>query len=328
MGIGGNRMRVPGLARKMWPYKRHKLANLAVVIFRWMVFLPVAYIILYPLLDMLSTSLKTAADVTDPAVVWVPNGIRLDNFKDAMAGLDYWDTLASTLLIYIVSAMVEVFTCAVTAYGFARFKFRFKKIFLGLLMLNIIIPKETIIVSSYMQLKYFDVLGVLRLLEKLFSGNLRFSLLNTPWAFWLPSLFSVGIKAGLFIFIYMQFFKGLPRELEEAAYIDGAGPVRTYLSIIMPSSGVAFLTVSIFSVIWHWNEFYLSSVYMSSQQPLAVKLANLESNLSVLGLNHATSVINGTVMAACLLFILPMLIMFMVLQKNFVQSVDRVGIVG
>jgi multiple sugar transport system permease protein len=186
-----------------------------------------------------------------------------------------------------------------------------------LVLVTIIVPSQMLIIPMYLNFAHFDILGILKLVG---LGHLRPELLNTGLTFWLPSLFGVGVRSGLFIFIYRKFFEGLPRELEEAAYVDGAGPLRTFISVILPSSGVVFLTVTIFSTIWHWNESYMSDMYNKLNPPLAVKLDYVRNELQKDSRSAA--------MAACLLFVLPMLIMYMILQRKFVQSIDRVGIVG
>lgn len=292
------------------------------------VIIPVLYVILYPLFTMVSTSLQSQYQALDPSVVWIPKVITDENYKKALLALDFTKSFWRSIEVNVLSAVIEVATCAVTAYGFARFKFRFKGLLMGLLILSIIVPQEMIAVPTYLQLRYADILGILGALGKLVGAELRPSLINTPWSFWIPSILSVGLRSGLFIFIYMQFYKGLPKELEEAAYIDGAGPFKTFLKIIVPSSGTAIVTVTIFSVIWHWNEYYLSSIYFSSNFPLAVKLATIEETLNVMSLVNSVTNRNGIVMAASLMFILPMLVMYMIVQRKFVKSVDSVGIVG
>lgn len=292
------------------------------------VIIPVLYVILYPLFTMVSTSLQSQYQALDPSVVWIPKVITDENYKKALLALDFTKSFWRSIEVNVLSAVIEVATCAVTAYGFARFKFRFKGLLMGLLILSIIVPQEMIAVPTYLQLRYADILGILGMLGKLVGAELRPSLINTPWSFWIPSILSVGLRSGLFIFIYMQFYKGLPKELEEAAYIDGAGPFKTFLKIIVPSSGTAIVTVTIFSVIWHWNEYYLSSIYFSSNFPLAVKLATIEETLNVMSLVNSVTNRNGIVMAASLMFILPMLVMYMIVQRKFVKSVDSVGIVG
>ena len=295
---------------------------------RMAVIIPVMYVILYPLFTMVSTSLQSQYQALDPSVVWIPKLVTDENYKKALQALDFSNSLFKSLEVNVLSAVIEVATCAVTAYGFARFKFKFKGLLMGLLILSIIVPQEMIAVPTYLQLRYADILGILGFLGKLVGTELRPSLINTPWSFWIPSILSVGLRSGLFIFIYMQFYKGLPKELEEAAYIDGAGPFKTFLKIIVPSSGTAIVTVTIFSVIWHWNEYYLSSIYFSSNFPLAVKLASIEETMNVMALVNSVTNRNGIIMAASLIFIFPMLVMYMIVQRKFVKSVDSVGIVG
>ena len=308
--------------------KRISLSSVANSIVRILIVIPVMYVILYPLFTMISTSLQDQFQVLDPSVVWVPKIATFVNYVTAIDVLDYWQGLLRTLQVNILSAMIEVAVCAVTAYGFARFNFKGKTLFIGILLLNIIIPQEMIAIPTYLQMRYADFMGILGGIGKIIGTEIRPNLIDTPWSFWIPSIFSVGIRAGLFIFIYMQFYKGLPKELEEAAYIDGAGPFKTFLRIIVPSSGVAILTVSIFSIIWHWNEYYLSSLYFSNDFPLAVRLSQIGTTLSTLGVVNSVTSYNGIIMSASLLFILPMLLMYMFLQKKFVKSIDRIGIVG
>ena len=308
--------------------KSSRKTALIVFLIRTAVIIPVLYVILYPLFTMVSTSLQSQYQALDPSVVWIPKIITDENYKKAFVALDFSNSFWRSIEINVLSAVVEVATCAVTAYGFARFKFKFKQILMGLLVLSIIVPQEMIAVPTYLQLRYADILGILGLLSKLIGVELRPSLINTPWSFWVPSILSVGLRSGLFIFIYMQFYKGLPKELEEAASIDGAGPFKTFIKIIVPSSGTAIITVAIFSVIWHWNEYYISSIYFSSDFPLAVKLATIEETMNVMSLVNSVTNRNGIIMAASLMFILPMLVMYMIVQRKFVKSVDSVGIVG
>lgn len=312
---------------KIESIKKSPFSKTGVAVIRWMVIIPVMFVILYPLLSMIVTSLLDQYQVLDPSVIWVPKSPKLDNYEIAIGVLDYWNALWRTFTVCIISALIQVATCSLAAYGFSRFKFKFKGLFLGLLILNMIVPQEMISIPTYLQLRYTDFLGVLEAIGNVIGKDIRPNLLNTVWSFWIPALLSAGIRSGLFIFIYMQFFKGLPKELEEAAYIDGAGPLKTFLRIIIPSSGVAILTITIFSVIWYWNDYYLSSLFFSENFTLAVRISQIESLISAYGVNTVTPV-NGIKMASSILFILPMLLMYMILQKKFVQSVDKIGIVG
>jgi multiple sugar transport system permease protein len=175
-----------------------------------------------------------------------------------------------------------------------------------------------------------DILGIFGLLDTLTGIDLRPNLLGTEAAFYLPSLFSMGLRSGIMIFIYMQFFASFPKELEEAAWIDGAGPIKTFLKIAVPSSGVAITTVLVFSLIWHWNDSMLCSMYLNNEYPLAMQLNMLPTNLTTMGyyLNPETPETLAFQMAGCVLFVTPMLIIYMVLQRKFIESIDRVGITG
>ena len=290
---------------------------------RFFFLLALSYVVLFQLFYMVSYSVRPATDEYNPGVVWIPSVFTMDNFNIAIETLDVYNAAWVSVWYSEVSALIEVFVCAVIAYGFARFEFKEKGIIFFLLLVTIIVPQQMLVVPMYLNYYEFDVLGIVGLLKSI-GLPINNNLLNTAWTFYLPSLFGVGVRSGLFIFIYRKFFEGLPRELEEAAYVDGAGPLRTFMSVILPSSGVVFLTVTIFSCIWHWNESYLSSMFMSDEnlRPLAVKLDILKDS------TMAGADTRMAKMAACLLFILPMLVLYMILQRKFVQSIDRVGIVG
>lgn len=307
---------------------RHKLVGGLISAFRYVFLISVSYIILYPLFAMMAFSVQSTGDIMDTSVMWISKSPTFDNYKIAWEALNYPSALLNTLLVGGVSAFLEIFSCAIAAYGFSRFKFKERNFLFGLVLLTAIVPVQILVIPLFLNYKYFSFGGILSLIYKIagVADPIYPDLINTPFTFWLPSLFGVGLRSGLFIFIYRQFFMGLPKELEEAAWIDGAGPLKTFFRVVIPSSGVVFLTVSIFSIIWHWNEYYESVIFFTSNFPLSVTLSGIGTQLQTLGLRDAFSM--GAVSAGCLLFIAPMLIMFLFLQKKFIQSIDRVGIVG
>ena len=249
-------------------------------VFRILLLLAISFVIIYPLFYMISTSLRSRDSFLNSVRVWIPEKIDpLTNFKAAAETLNFGPALRSTLMLEMVSALLEIVSCAIAAYGFARFRFPLKRLFMGMLFLTILIPDTMIIIPRVVNHSQLDLLGILGLVSRLTGTDLRVSILDTPWAFYLPSLFAAGLRSGILIYIYIQFFKSLPAELEEAAWIDGAGPVRTFLRIAVPSSGVVILTVSVFSIIWHWNDYFLSSMYMTENYPLAVWLTMMPKNL-------------------------------------------------
>lgn len=305
---------------------KHRAVDILVSLARYAFLIAIGYVVLIQLIYMCSYAFRAPEDVNDASVVWVPKVFTLSNFKVVIEALEYFGTFFNTVTVQVLSGLIEVFTCSIAAYGFARHNFKGKKFFFSIVILMILIPPQMTAVSMSLNYAYFDLFGILNGIGKLIGTDIRPNLLNSGMVFWLPSLFGVGLRSGLFIFIYNQFFKGLPKELEEAAYIDGANAFTTFIRVVLPSSGVAFLTVSIFSVVWHWNDYYLSILYLNDNQPLSVSLSKLASSIYNMSGYGSNSVAYS--MAACLLYILPVIIMYLLLQRKFIASIDRVGIVG
>ena len=289
-----------------------------------------SYVLMYPLIYMITASFQGARDFFDPTVEWVPKDPIISNFSLAFKALDYGKSFKNTLIYEMLSAGLEIVSCSVAGYGLARFNFKGKKLLNGAMILTILVPTTMIIIPSYINLKYLDFFGMLNIIGKAFGKELRPNLLDTPFAMWLPSVFSVGLKGGLFIYIYKQFFQGLPKEFEEAAYIDGAGPVRTFLSVIVPSSSVAVVTVSMFAVVWHWNDYYLAQMYLSENLPLSAKLAQVDGLITstLYGVESAQIIMGPAIMAACLIMVIPLLVFYVILQRRFIVSIASSGIVG
>lgn len=306
---------------------KRTLVSSLISIFRFVLLTSMAYVVIYPLLYMIVTSFRTAESFSDPDIVWILKELTFDNFKDAFISIDFAKSFKNTILIQIVSALIEIASCSIVAYGLSRFNFKFKKIEMIILILTIVIPSQMIIIPTMMNFSRLDFLGIINLVNNITGANIRINILDTPLAFYLPSIFGVGLRSGIMIFIYIQFFKGLPKELEEAASIDGAGPIKTFTSIAVPSSGIVYLTVSIFSIVWHWNDYYLSAMYMNENKPLAVAIANFPDMFNTLKLS-STGRGNAILMAASLMFVIPVLVFYLILQRKFVKSIDRVGITG
>jgi multiple sugar transport system permease protein len=255
----------------------------------------------------------------------------MENFLDALKVLKYGKSVVNTLLYEIVSAGIQIMSCSLVAYGLARFEFKEKKVLTFFMFLLILVPSQMMMLPIFMNYSKLDFLGFLGLVDKLTGIDIRPNVLNSFWTFYLPALLGVGIRSGLIIYIYIQFFKGLPKELEEASWIDGAGPLKTYLRIALPSSGVVITTVTVFSLIWHWNDYSLSSMYLYAEKwPLAVRLSEITSPeaMGTLRLDGNDPRRIAIMMSGCLMFVIPILIVYLILQKKFVKSIDRVGITG
>lgn len=287
----------------------------------------IGYLVIFPLIYIISNSLKTPEAFKNPLVVWLTTSVSFNSYKLAFQALDYSKSIVSTVVYEIVSAILEVASCAVAAYGLSRFDFKGKKIFMAFLLLMIIVPEQMIVLPNTVSYSDFSFFGITTVVNKFFGTNIRLNILDTVLPFWMPSIFGVGLKSGILIYIYMQFFKGLPKELEEAAWIDGAGPYKTFLSIALPSSSVVIFTVLVFSVIWHWNDYSYAVMYVNENFTTAVKLSDIVTTLQGMGY-YNSDVANGIILAACFIFIFPVLLLYIAVQNKFIKSIDRVGITG
>lgn len=287
----------------------------------------IGYLVIFPLIYIISNSLKTPEAFKNPLVVWLTTSVSFNSYKLAFQALDYSKSIVSTVVYEIVSAILEVASCAVAAYGLSRFDFKSKKIFMAFLLLMIIVPEQMIVLPNTVSYSDFSFFGITTVVNKIFGTNIRLNILDTVLPFWMPSIFGVGLKSGILIYIYMQFFKGLPKELEEAAWIDGAGPYKTFLSIALPSSSVVIFTVLVFSVIWHWNDYSYAVMYVNENFTTAVKLSDIVTTLQGMGY-YNSDVANGIILAACFIFIFPVLLLYIAVQNKFIKSIDRVGITG
>lgn len=313
-------------------------------IFRFALLLSIGYIVIYPLLYMIITSITAPSSFVNSTRVWIPTEFLIaDNYQKAFYALDYVNAFLSTCRNEIISALLEVASCAVIGYGFARFNFKGKKLLTGVLFLTILIPDMLLLVPrmvNYSDLDFAYIGHGIEALVKWIGGlfgadwssfNITPNIVNTGWTLWLPSLLGVGLRSGVLIYIYIQFFTGLPRELEEAAWVDGAGPFKTFLKIAIPSSSVVIITVLVFSLIWHWNDTLLAGMYLTEKPPLSVTMGNINDYIgAIYGLYGGASTPQqaSVLMAACLMYIAPMLVFYMIVQRGFVESIDRVGITG
>lgn len=313
--------------KKINPLVLRRRAQGAVVsIIRAFFLLGLCYLFLFPIFYLFLIAFSTPTSLLNPNVVWIPGEFTLENLKAAMEYLDFTKSTLLSLQNTVLGTVASLISCSLIGYGFARYDFFEKKIVWVLLLFTIIIPPQTMLITQFLQYRNFDFGGILGLF-----GLEGINLLNTSWVFFLPALFGCGLRNGLFIFIFRQFFLGLPKDLEEAAWVDGCNPLRTFISIIVPSAGPGIVTVSLFSFVWHWNDYYYSEVLYNQQlKPLVpmmqIAKATLQRKLQTAGVNGLSD--RAILAGAGLLTIIIPLVLYLVLQRFFVESIERTGIVG
>lgn len=310
------------LSREEIGYIRRKKAAEAVFpIFRFIILFGLGFVILYPLIYMVSCAFRERGDMNDPTIMWIPRHFTLDIMKETLDAMGFPNTLITTLFLNVGCALVQVASCAVTGYGFARFKFKGQKLLFAVVIMMILVPPQVIALPLYSQFRYFGI------------GEFTVNLIDTPLTMYLPALTANGIRAGLMILIFRQFFKGLPREIEDAAYIDGCGPFRTFLQVMVPNASAAFLTVFLFSLVWYWNDYYVSATFFTDTRTISLMLRSLDTELKrkLFGTISAEISPREQIVwkeAGCLISITPLLIVYVFLQKHFIEGIERSGIVG
>ena len=295
----------------------------------YVVCLCLAYQLLYPVLYMISMSIREPSDMNDPSIIWVAKHFTLDNFADAIKSMNFWNAFRVSLTLCIVCGVLDVFSCAIAGYGFARFDFWGKKALFVLVIFTMVVPTQTLVLPLYMRWRYADFGGIVGL----FNEQDFVNLIGTLWPLIIPAALAMGVRSGLYIFIYRQFFINLPVALEDAAYIDGAGPYRTFFSIMLPNIKNAIITVFLFSFVWNWGEYYLSKQFLgSTDRSIMVALSAIRRDLASLSSLAGTQIgsnpekVATRVMAGCLLTAAPMLIMFIFTQRFLADSIEHIGI--
>lgn len=296
-------------------------------IFRAMLITGIAYIVLYPVFLMLSTAFMDPSDIYDITVVWVPRHFTLSNFPPVVQVMDYWQSGLNSLTLSLATSVLHVVSCALVGYGFARYRFPGRSILFALVIVTLVVPPQTIMIPLFLHFRFFDVAGIVQAL----TNRPGLNLLDSFWPFVLQSATGMGIRNGLYILIFRQFFRNMPREIEDAAWADGAGHFRTFAQIMVPNAIAPVVTVFLFSFVWQWNDFFFASLFLESTKLLPLELNALAANIGVLSGQgqqldpYYVSLLNNT---GSLLVIAPLLIMYVFLQRYFVESVERTGLVG
>jgi ABC-type glycerol-3-phosphate transport system permease component len=258
-------------------------------------------VMLYPLLWMVSGSLKPAGEIFNNARLW-PSEATLDNYRSGWValGLDFGTFFGNSLLISLAAVAGNVISCSMAAYAFARLRFAFKRLWFMAMLISIMLPIHVLIVPQY----------------TLFH---RLGWVDTFLPLIVPKFLAVD---GFFIFLMVQFIRALPAELDDAARIDGCGPVQVYLRIILPLMAPALVTTAIFTFIWTWDDFFGQLIYLNDIDHYTVPLA-LRAFLDSSGESSW-----GQMLAMAALSLVPVLAFFLVFQRRITEGISTTGLRG
>ncbi len=291
-------------------------------LFRLLVLIGIAYVILSPIIEILSNSFFSDDDAVDPMVYIFAKEPTLEKYKAVIAVMKYWKIVGGTLLNDIILMVIQVLVCSFVGYGFARFNFPLKNLLFGLVVVMIVIPAHAVMLPIYIVFKDFDILGIISLI----SGS-GINMLKTIKPIYIMTILGCGLNSGIYIYLFNQFFRGLPKEIEEAAFVDGAGAYYTYFRIMLVNAMPSVITVSVFSLVWQYNDYFYTKLFQVSSW-MSMKVSSVYAEVAdVYDINSPT--INQLYLnAAIILDLVPVILIYVFLQRYFVEGVERSGIVG
>jgi ABC-type glycerol-3-phosphate transport system permease component len=268
--------------------------------FLWHVLLSaIALVLIAPLLWLISTSLKEPGAIFILPPEWIPDPIRWQNYPEALTAQPFARFFLNTMIITVFATLGTVLTASMAAYGFARLRFPLRSFWFGLMISTLMLPNIVTLIPTFIlfrTLKWIDT----------------FYPLIVP--FWFGG-------SPFFIFLLRQFFLTIPLELDEAARIDGASNYRIYWQIILPLAKPALATVTIFSIINHWNEFVLPLIYLHSTDKWTMAIG-------LQGFSDLYSTQWHWLMAASTVMVLPLIILFFSAQRYYLEGIHMTGISG
>lgn len=310
----------------MFSMSRQKSVEILWSIIRAVLIIGISFIILYPLFVKFSVSFMSEPDLYDSTVVYIPKTMTLDNFKMANKLMKYTEVFTDTVLLALVVATFQTISCTLVGYGFARFKFRGKNFWFALVVATLMVPPQIILTPLYIHFRYFDIFGIFTALTG--SG---IKLIDTFWPMIFMAVGCMGLKNGLYIYLTRQFFRGMPKELEEAAYVDGSGLLRTFFTVMLPGAIPIMVTCFMFSFVWQWTDTFYTSNFLQSRKVLASQLSSLGAQIAgyiraTTGGEPTPAYANMVYNTGVLMVIVPLLVIYLFTQRYFVESIATSGI--
>lgn len=304
-------------------------------VFRYALLIGISYVVLFPVIKMISSAFTPAQELYTEESGFLPSRATFENFVNSMlskkAYFDFFKYTKNTATLALLSTALQLFSCSLVGYGLGRYKFKGNGIVYACVLFTIILPVQTSIIPLFYEYRWFDFFGIGKIIG-LFTGEaFTVSILKNYLAFYVPALFGVGLNSGIYIFLFRQFFASMPRDLEEAARIDGCNPVTIYLRIMVPNIKPVVVTVALLSVIYYWNDSLLSGVFVLPDDDVRTLMVALKELTGTRGLGYSqldTMRMQAERYAIILTTITPLMVFFLIGQKFFVECMDRSGSKG
>lgn len=271
------------------------------------------YVYLFPMLFMITNSFMTPSDIIDSSIRWVPSRLNWQNYRIVWNAIDYPKALREAIMLAGIPALSATFSSGLIGYGFARFQFPLKRLWMTLMIMTFIVPPQITMMPTFRMYARYELLGTIR-------------------TFVYPAILGQGINGAIFILIFYSFFKMIPKSLEESAELDGASAWKVFTKIALPLAVPAIIIVFLFSFVWYYNETFLSGLFLRGSDlftlPLRVQQFFISYTARFPEGTEGRELMQAAKLAGNILTILPLLILYFFTQRYFVESIDRTGITG
>ena len=279
-----------------------------------------SYVILYPFIFKFLAAFMSRSDISNKFVMLIPQDWTLDNFKYVLGETDYLLALKNTLIYALIDGVLATASAALVGYGLAKFKFKGVGILTGIVVVVMLMPLQTLSIPMYLNFYDWNPFGLFSLI---FGKGVN--VLTTPLPTIIMAATSFGFRAGIFVILMRQYYIGVPNELLEAAFVDGAGPYRTFFNIVLPNAKSMLVVIFSLSFAWQWTDTFYSDLLYGDTLMLP-SLSTLMQQVSNTDSEYYLQFIRANAFA--MLAILPLIIMYCFLQKRIIQGIERSGLVG
>ena len=293
--------------------KRLKAVNIISKFAIYFVLICIGFIFLEPIFEMISKSIMTTKDLIDPSITWIAKHATLDNFKNAIGTLDIPTSILNSIWYSALLAIAQTFVSATTGFALSRYTFRGRNFWFVMLIIAFILPVPLLTVPRIMMFSTVESI-------------LGFKLINTVVPQFLLALLGQGTYSTMLVLIFYNFFNMIPKSLDEAAMIDGAGSLKVFYHVAIRLSISTILVVFLFSFVFNWNETYTTNILTGDALELLPGRLSLFDKGST---SNAVSELNEAIkMAATLIAIAPLLVLYACVQRQFIEGIENTGITG
>jgi len=300
----------------------YRVGKTAATLFKVLFLLVICFTVVYPFITKTTSMFMSRTDLTDSTVKLIPKAPTLWNITFVFKYTNYINTFMTTFLISLLSGVCSALCACLVGWGLARYKFFGRGAVFAVVVFVMILPPQTIMMGLFTKFRDFDIFGLFTLL---LGKPVRLS--DGVWPVVMLASTGLIFRGGLYIFIMRQFYSGIPKELVEAARIDGCGHAATFVRIVLPLSTAMLVTILLFSFAWMWSDTTYAALFYNNTKLFANQVSQL-SWIQSEGILYNTRIASVLVNTGVLLSMLPLLLIYVFLQKFFVEGVERSGITG